>query len=45
MKPTMFQETISHVCEVIIEEYAEDVIACLITPQEWQQIVDQFGVR
>ena len=33
------------VSEAIVEEYAEEVIACPTTQEEWQLIADQFGAR
>ncbi|XP_062622261.1 uncharacterized protein LOC134283800 [Saccostrea cucullata] len=36
---------IRNVCEAIIEIYAEEVIACPVTPDEWKTIADGFGVR
>ncbi|MCM8858028.1 MAG: transposase family protein [Candidatus Thiodiazotropha sp.] len=33
------------VCQAIIDEYAEEVIACHTTPHEWRQIAEQFGAR
>ena len=36
---------VREVCQAIIDEYAEEVIACPTTPQEWQPIADQFGTR
>lgn len=33
------------VCQAIIDEYAEEVIACPTTPEEWSQIAEQFGRR
>ena len=36
---------IRDVCEAIIEEFAEEVIACPTTPEEWKRIAEQFGTR
>ncbi|MEW8542127.1 MAG: hypothetical protein AB2693_01215, partial [Candidatus Thiodiazotropha sp.] len=33
------------VCEAIIEEFAEEVVHCPTTPEEWKVIADQFGAR
>ena len=33
------------VCDAIVEAYADEVIACPKTPQEWQPIADQFAKR
>jgi len=36
---------IPEVCEAIIEEYAQEVIACPSTPQQWKDIADNFSTR
>ncbi len=36
---------IREVCEAIIEEYADEVIQCPTTDQEWRRISDQFSRR
>jgi hypothetical protein len=36
---------VCEVCQTIIETYAEAVIACPTTPEEWQPIAEQFGSR
>ena len=33
------------VFQAIVEEYAEEVIACPTTPEEWMTIADQFALR
>ena len=33
------------VCQAIVEEYAQEVIACPTTPEEWMTIADQFALR
>ena len=33
------------VCQAIVEGYAEEVIACPTTPEEWMTIADQFALR
>ena len=43
------QNTISNiipeVCEAIIAEYAEDVISCPTTPEEWREVAQLFETR
>ena len=34
---------VREVCEAIVAEYAEEVIACPTTAQEWKQIAEQFA--
>ena len=36
---------IRDVCEAIIAEFAEEVISCPTTPEEWRRIADQFAAR
>ena len=36
---------IGEVCEAIISEFAEEVIACPTTPAEWKHIADRFSER
>ena len=32
-------------CRAIVEEYAEEVIECSVTPDAWKKIADRFGSR
>ena len=36
---------IPEVCEAIIAEYAEDVISCPTTPEEWREVAQLFETR
>jgi hypothetical protein len=36
---------IPEVCEVIIQEYSEEVLSCPTTPEEWKQVADLFASR
>jgi len=36
---------IPEVCEAIIQEFAEDVIECPTTPQQWKTIAERFSAR
>ena len=36
---------IPEVCEAIIAEYAEDVISCPTTPEEWREVAQLFEAR
>ena len=36
---------IRDVCEAIIAEYAEELVRCPVTPDEWRRVADQFGTR
>lgn len=36
---------VREVCQAIVDEYAEEVITCPSTPDEWRAIADQFAKR